>query len=81
MARDRDDARLPWMSEVTVRAGRPLETPPIGFQQANYFLYFEGHAGTVTLSYDIKPHCKHRAEPRLSGDSVAQEIAIRGLVG
>jgi hypothetical protein len=45
MARDRDDARLPWMSEVTVRAGRPLETPPIGFQQPNHFLDFEGMPG------------------------------------
>jgi hypothetical protein len=44
------------VSEVTVRAGRPLKPPAIGFQQPDDFLDFEGQAGTVTLSYDIKPY-------------------------
>ena len=52
----RNDAWLRGVSEVPVRAGRPLKTPAIGFQQPDDFLDFEGHAGTVTMSYDIEPY-------------------------
>jgi hypothetical protein len=51
----RHDAGLPRVSEVPVRPIRPLQAPPIGFQQPDDFSDLEGHTKTVTMSYDISP--------------------------
>lgn len=55
MTGHRHDAGLPRVSEVPVRPIRSLESPPVGFQQPDDFSDLEGHAKTVTMSYDISP--------------------------
>ena len=68
----RHDAGLPRVSEVPVRPIRPLQAPPIGFQQPDDFSDLEGHAKTVTMSYDISPCAIDSGESGLNAPALVK---------